>query len=496
MKRSSYILISAATIFSALILLLAAADNPKPTENTAAAVASIDQDQAQYSRRTPIVEAFDKNKDAVVSISGRQLSRRSDIYTWSLDDWFFGRQPQLQATPFLGSGFIIDPRGYIVTNAHVVEDAVEITVTLADGSEHQGKTIVADASVDLALIKIETDKPLPLVTFRNQDDLMIGETVLAIGNPFGFQHTLTDGIVSAIHHDMQIESTSFPQLIQISAPINPGNSGGPLLNINGEVIGINTAIRRSAQAIGFAIPIDVMRRQLPLMLNKELELQRRLDFGLWVSDLQTTESTEELPPDAAQGILVRSVRAESAAAAAGFQAGDLIKQVDGARVNSAIDFYLSLLERDVPSKVKFSVARNHDTIFVGSRTDRINIDLPLKARPRPDGKVLAKRLFGLEVESLTSSAARQHSTRAKTGNVIVKSIETDSPADQAQKEIVDLTGDLIVSVDGVSINQLEDLGLQLEMISSGSTVELILIHPVRTVWGLEPYKIILNLRAR
>ncbi|MCP4710396.1 MAG: PDZ domain-containing protein [Planctomycetes bacterium] len=490
MKRSIFILICAVTIFSALTILLAATDSHEPAENITPAAASVDQDQTKYSRRTPIVEAFDKNKDAVVSISGRQLSRRSSIFMY-FDEWGFSR-PQVRATPFLGSGFIVDPRGYIVTNAHVVEDAVEITVTLADGSEHQGKTIVADASVDLALIKIETDRPLPQVTFRNRDDLMIGETVLAIGNPFGLQHTLTDGIVSAIHHDTQIESTNFPKLIQLSAPINPGNSGGPLLNINGEVIGINTAIRRSAQAIGFAIPIDVMRSNLPVMLNKELELQRRLDFGLWVSDIQTTESTDELPPDAEQGILVRSVRAESAAAAAGFQAGDLIKQVDGKRVNSAIDFYLSMLERDVPSEVKFDVSRNQDTIFVSSRTDLINIDLPLKARPKPDGKVLAKRLFGLEVDSLNNPDARQRSNQARSSNIVVKSVEADSPADQAQIE----TGDMLVSVDGVSINQLEDLGLQLEMISSGSSVELILIGIRRTALGQTPFQMIHKIRAR
>jgi serine protease Do len=221
--------------------------------------------QEKYSRRTPIVEAFEKNKDAVVSISGKQAARPRDIFSWDIDEWFFS-QPRPQTTPFLGSGFIIDSRGYIVTNNHVVDKAIEINISRADGKVYKGRKIAADES-------------LPTVILRREDDLLIGETVLAIGSPFGYQQTLTDGIVSAVHRDLIIDNNKFPNLIQISAPINPGNSGGPLLNINGEVVGINTAIRRAAQGIGFAIPVPQLLQQLPKILSREIEIDQRIDFG-------------------------------------------------------------------------------------------------------------------------------------------------------------------------------------------------------------------------
>ena len=213
--------------------------------------------QEKYSRRTPLVESFDKNKDTVVSIAGKQLTRRDDIFGWDLDEWFFFR-PRPMATPFLGSGFIIDQRGYIVTNAHVVADALEINIILADDSNHEARLIALDRVTDLALLKVNADKSLPTVTLGRSDDLMIGETVLAIGNPFGYQHTLTEGIISAIHRDMAIEDRVFPSLIQISAPINPGNSGGPLVNLAGEVIGI-TSLKLAiggVEGMGYAINIE------------------------------------------------------------------------------------------------------------------------------------------------------------------------------------------------------------------------------------------------
>jgi len=161
----------------------------------------------------------------------------------------------------LGSGVIIDPKGYILTNEHVVAKAVRVKVTLIDNREFEGKVVGADIKSDLAVIKIDSKRPLPYVKMGRSDDLMIGETIVAIGNPFGLKHTVTTGIISALDRTIRAsERQVFSDFIQVDASINPGNSGGPLLNINGSLIGINTAIFKEAQGIGFAIPIDKARR--------------------------------------------------------------------------------------------------------------------------------------------------------------------------------------------------------------------------------------------
>ncbi len=297
-----------------------------------------------YDRRTPVVEAYEKNKDAVVSISSQQIRTvRNDIFSFGFDDYFFA--PRKVRIPSLGSGFIINERGYIITNSHVVEGAADIDIVMSDGSTYKAELVAANPTADLAVLKVEADKPMPKVTLGS-NDLLIGETVLAIGNPFGYQQTLTEGIISAIHRDVQIsEQIGLEEMIQISAPINPGNSGGPLLNINGELIGINTAIRQAAQGIGFAIPIDNLRKHLPQMLS--LEKRYRVDFGLEVIDANE--------PGANSGVIVRSVRAESPAAQARLVVGDIIRTVESQPVASAIDFYLMMLDWQRGGDVNFEV---------------------------------------------------------------------------------------------------------------------------------------------
>jgi serine protease Do len=304
----------------------------------------------------------------------------------------------------------------------------------------------------LAVLKIETDKPLPAVTLGKSDDLKIGETVLAIGNPFGYQHTLTDGIISAIHRQVDLEQLSLQDLIQISAPINPGNSGGPLLNINGEVIGINTAIRKAAQGIGFAIPIDWLKEKIPTLLN--VDKLRRIDLGLEIGNIQAV--TKER-----QGVLVKSIRPGSATHVAGFEVGDIIIAVNGSRVNSALDFYLDMLEQQVGSEVRFSVTRD-------SNQSTEELGVTLKQRPLPDGTALAKQLFGIEVTSLTEPMIRRYSIAGKPGMVVVTEVQRGGPADNAGVE----PGDLLVALDGTEIANLEILGLVLEEVGEGVLMKI------------------------
>jgi len=205
--------------------------------------------RASELRQTPIVKAVQRVRDAVVNIRGEKTITTPAGQTATPDA---GRRVN-----GMGTGVLIDSRGYIVTNHHVVDGVHEIFVTLANGQRHVAKLVARDMETDLAIIKITISTPLPAAPIGTSSDLMPGETVIAVGNAYGYEHTVTRGIVSALHRAVQVSDAQYyDDLIQTDASINPGNSGGPLLNIDGDVIGINVAVRAGAQGIGFAIPID------------------------------------------------------------------------------------------------------------------------------------------------------------------------------------------------------------------------------------------------
>ena len=208
----------------------------------------------KFDRRTPLVITAEKVGPAVVNIYTEEAPRQTrnpfrgffgdELYQKYFKDY---SPPTRRGKRSLGSGVIIDPRGYILTNQHVITRAQRIKITLIDKRVFDASLIGADAKSDLAIIKINSSKPLPFVRMGRSNDLMIGETVIAIGNPFGLQHTVTSGIISAVNRTVRIdEDISFSDFIQVDVPINPGNSGGPLLNINGALIGINTTIQRNS----------------------------------------------------------------------------------------------------------------------------------------------------------------------------------------------------------------------------------------------------------
>ncbi|RMF78297.1 MAG: hypothetical protein D6744_10270, partial [Planctomycetota bacterium] len=267
------------------------------------------QDRAR--RRTPIVEVFEANRDAVVNISTDKVQVVRTLGYESLWDEVFGRPREIPIKRHIqsvGSGFVIHEDGVIVTNAHVVARTDEIHISFADGTTAPAEPVSIDIEHDLAVLHAQVDRPLPYLRLARSDDLMVGETVVAIGNPLGLQHTVTSGIVSALHRDLQFsESVIYRDLIQTDAAINPGNSGGPLLNINGELIGINTAIRGDAQNVGFAIPVDRLWDLLPTMLN--VERYERVEFGLRVEG---------------PAARVAAVREKSPAAEAGVKPGDRV----------------------------------------------------------------------------------------------------------------------------------------------------------------------------
>ena len=264
------------------------------------------------SRRSPVVRAVEGVGMSVVNIRGEKLLSSGGSSTGSADE--------SRRVNGMGTGVIIDPRGYIVTNHHVVDGVREIEITLADKSQHVARLISRDPKTDLAIIKIDDCPPLPVIKIGSSLDLMPGESVIAVGNAFGYENTVTRGIISALHRPVNVSKTQcYDDLIQTDASINPGNSGGPLLNIDGEMIGINVAVRQGAQGIGFAIPVKkVMDVAAELMASHVAEKN-------W-HGLQVKAGEGDSAP-----VVVSAVEEKSPADAAGLKPGDILARSEPRR---------------------------------------------------------------------------------------------------------------------------------------------------------------------
>ena len=263
------------------------------------------------SRRTAIVEAVEKSQPCVVNISSEKKAASNSRWPFSAEE---NQRPRISG---MGSGVIIDPRGYILTNHHVVDKVQGIEVQLADGTTYPGRVLQYDPVMDLALIKVEPSRPLRAIAIGTSGDLMVGETVITIGNAFGYENTVSVGIVSALHRDVTLSDEQvYRNLIQTDASINPGNSGGPLINVNGELIGINVAVRAGPRESVSHSPIDEVKRVAAEMLST-----RRIAatwHGLVVDDL--TRGNQ-------RAVVIREVQAGSPAETAGFKAGDELTRV-------------------------------------------------------------------------------------------------------------------------------------------------------------------------
>ncbi len=381
-------------------------------------------------RRSPIVHVFEQCRDAVVNISTTRVVRSRSL----LDEVFDIRPPRVGS---VGSGFIIHPSGYVVTNAHVVAQTSDVRVTFADQSTMPAEIVSVDTEHDLAVLKIAAPRPLPHTKLGRSDDILIGETVVAIGNPLGLQHSVTTGIISALDRELRFRPDAvYRGLIQTDAAINPGNSGGPLFNINGELIGINTAIRGDAQNVGFAIPVDRLWVLLPNLLD--VERQKRVRFGVQVSG-----------PDA----IVAAVDAGSPGAQAGLEPGDRVRAFNGEAIRDSIDYYVHLLEQQPGGRVRLSVDRD------GRSSE---VQLALEPVPMPDGADLALNRLGMRVEPIPDAVRRRYELPPAIG-LVVAEVERRSPAEQADLE----PGDVLLRVDRLPVPTLNDLGLALERVGAG-----------------------------
>jgi S1-C subfamily serine protease len=308
------------------------------------------------------VIAVEKVRGAVVNVSAEELVRfriPSRHGGQSLGDLFFGElleRPRYRkgyAVTSLGSGVIVSPDGYVLTNNHVVERGARFRVGLLDGRDLIAKVVGTDASSDLAVLKLDAKERLPFVPMGRSDDLMIGETAIAIGNPFGLAHTVTTGVISAVHRNFKSEDRTLFDFIQTDASINPGNSGGPLLDIDGRLIGVNTAILgERSSGIGFAIPIDRARRVAEdLIAHGEV---REGYLGFSVRDLPPREGA---PEDSSGGIQVVEVDHGSPAANAGILRGDRVDTVNGYTPQSAEEFRFRVRDLDLGEAAKLEISR-------------------------------------------------------------------------------------------------------------------------------------------
>lgn len=353
---------------------------------------------------------------------------------------FNGRQrPQKQRS--LGSGFIISPDGYIVTNYHVVADADVIRVNL-EGSTGKAESIPAtlvgsDEETDLALLKVDVKNPLPFLRFGDSDKAQVGEWVLAIGNPFGLDHTVTAGIVSA--KGRNIRSGPFDNFLQTDASINPGNSGGPLLNMNGEVIGINTAIIASGQGIGFAIPSS-MAAQIAEQMKAGKKISRGW-IGVTIQDVDEN-TAKALGMDKPRGALIGSVMPGEPADKGGVKSGDVVTSVDGREVEDSGSLLRAIAEKKPGSKADLTVWRNGAfktlSVELGERTpEQLNAQRGGPVRP---GKKEEAASLGLSVRPVTAEEARALKLEKGEGLMIV-GVDPDKPA--AEVDLRD--GDVILA---------------------------------------------------
>jgi len=337
---------------------------------------------------------------------------------------FFGPphgRPRRQRS--LGSGFVIDTDGYILTNNHVVENADEIMVKLSDGKELKAKVVGRDAKTDLALIEIDGGNGLRTVPLGNSADLRVGDWVLAIGNPFGLDNTVTAGIVSAIGR--KIDQGPYDNFIQTDAAINPGNSGGPLLNTRGEVVGINTAIfSRSGGniGIGFAIPIDLALEIVPQLKSKGRVTRGWL--GVMIQRI-TPELAESLGVEGTTGALVSEVVPDGPAAKAGLKQGDIIIEYDGTAVKESADLPRLVARTSVGKEVPVKVRRGDDektvTVTVGE----------LEEGERDETRGTSTEQLGLTVQTLTAEIAENLGLDRGMRGVVVTEVDPDGPAAEA-----------------------------------------------------------------
>lgn len=376
-------------------------------------------------RETAIVRAIRKVQPATVNISSEK--------TVGNHGWY-NEFAEPQRVNGMGTGVIVDSRGYIVTNAHVVEKVNTLRVRLADGSTYDATVLSVDKATDLAVLKIDAGRMLPALALGSSHDLMIGEPVFAVGNAFGYENTVTDGIVSQVNRTVKLnEVLTYQDLIQTNASINPGNSGGPLLNINGDVIGINVAIRAGAQNIGFAIPSDTVRRVIADLLSVRRVTGK--SHGLRYQDVATSVGEATL-------LHLQATRVEGASERAGIKPGDWVVRVGETSVQSGVDFERALLDVASGQNVPVVVRRDGK-----DQTLQLALDPGVEAPTE-----LVWRRIGLRLSSIEANQVRRYRSDLR-GGMYIAAVNPGSPAANAGIQV----GDVLVGLHPFATLSYEDV---------------------------------------
>lgn len=393
-----------------------------------------------HRRQSPVAEVVKRVRGAVVNIHSERSVRHPE-----------GEIP-LPLTPSqnrvngMGTGIIIDARGYIITNHHVIDDVNVIRVRTSDRTSYSARILARDHETDLALLKIDCPRPLPTVPLGTAADLMVGEDVVAIGNAFGYDDTVTKGIISALKRDVVLnKEVSYKSLIQTDAPINPGNSGGPLFNMNGELVGVNVAIRAGAQGIGFAIPVDAMIRSATEMLS--VRQRKGLWHGMTCRDQVDTSSAAVTRVEGPEGqrtaaesagwaraTLVEKVETNGPAAKVGLQRGDLLVKVDDQPITCSLDVERALLDHAAGDRIPVVVRR-------GGAEQRFDMILQPLERTGPAPAEVSWRKLGVRLQPVSVEVVARVKPELR-GGLAVGEVRPDSPAAKAGIQ----RGDILVGL--------------------------------------------------
>jgi Do/DeqQ family serine protease len=413
---------------------------------------------------SPFVKVADIVIPTVVNISAEKIvAVKSPEFWWPFDDLFKDffkdvpkseQKPQTQKSQTLGSGVIISEDGYILTNNHVIADYDNIIVRLSDKTEYKGKKVKVigrDSKTDVAVIKVDIkDRKLPAAKFGNSDNIRVGDWAIAVGIPFGLEGTVTVGVISAKgRSNIPLPEISYQDFIQTDASINPGNSGGPLVNINGEIIGINTAIRSPIGAsvgIGFATPINLVKEISDQLISKGKIVRGYL--GVYPQEI-TQDIKDAMNLNSTEGVLLGEVVDNTPAAKAGIKAGDVVIKFDGTKITDVQQFRRVVAEYEPGSEVQIEVIRDGENMTFTAKLQEMPDQVASKSEEQNDETEEIKSWLGIKVRNMTSE--EKSNTKISAG-VIVDQIESGSVADQSGIQ----EGDVVLKIDKYEIASTKD----------------------------------------
>jgi serine protease Do len=442
-----------------------ASDKRQPPAATIDARAVLQAMEEAFSavadRVTPAVVNVSATPKRAAGGSSDDPQRFREFFGEEFYERYFRRRPREEPRSS-GSGVIVDPAGYILTNHHVIENAQDITVRLSDSRKFSATLVGRDPKTDLAVLKVQAPGPLPAAEMGDSERLRVGQWVIAIGNPFGLDRTVTVGIVSATART-RVGVATYENFIQTDASINPGNSGGPLLNLDGRVVGINTAIVASGQGIGFSIPINEAKSVMSQLIARGKVVRGWL--GIAIQDV-TDELASSFGVREREGVLVADVMKGGPAEAAGLRPGDVIVELNGTKIREVPDLQRRVAAVAPGQTVAVGVVREGKPQRLSVRIGEMPAEdpvTPASVDPEPEG-------FGLQIEALAPDSAERLGVPFSHG-LLVTDVASGGPADRAGLR----RGDIILEVDRRTVHDAPSLQKALAAVPAGRSV-LIWVH--------------------